>query len=45
LGSELEVEPVDVEDLGAWFSDYERRLEGEDEEEGDWTEEMDEEWS
>lgn len=26
LGGELEVEPVDADDLGDWYSDYERRL-------------------
>ncbi len=30
------VEPVDADDLGEWYSDYERRLDDEDEEEGDY---------
>lgn len=36
-----QVDPVDLDDLGDWYSDYERRLDDEDEYEG-W--ENDEEW-
>lgn len=35
LGAGLEIEPVDADDLGDWYSDYERRLQDGWEDEGD----------